>query len=201
MTPTRSVGWRAAEAALLAAFAYAVGLGPGVAVALGLLALGVSVAELAGARYGHRVSVRDVACALALVVAGAFAVSRGAPWIVIFAGPLAAWFLVDALAARRTDDDARPNSAASAVEADLAGELLRELRDGPRSPAALADALDGDAARIERACAALAADGPLARDGEGRYRVAADATPDALAFAARLGKRVVEPLRVLGLVG
>ncbi|WP_435096941.1 hypothetical protein [Halarchaeum sp. P4] len=200
MTPSRTLGWRAAEAVVLGGVAYAVGFGLSLALVVALLALGVSGAGFVGERYGYPMALRHVALAVALVVHTALAVSAGARWFVVVALPLVAWFLLDALAqafgadvGAGTDD----SHAAVVADPDLAGELLRELRAEPQSPARLAATLDRSRPRVARTLDALAARGTLERDADGRYRVADAGGFDPLALPARLGERLREPLRLL----
>lgn len=200
MTQTRSFAWRAAEAAIIAAFAYAVGFGLTLAVVVGLLALGVSAAELVGERYGYPVALRHLALCLALVAFTGPALSRGAAWFPVVAVPVAAWFALDALALSRGDTAAEARRAdADFGEADLTGELLRALRTEPRRPDELAADRDLSVARVSRALDVLDEAGTVEQDDWGRYRVADDAgRPALLALAARLAERVVRPLTSLG---
>jgi len=173
MRPTRSLGWRAVEAAVLSAFGYAVGFGLALSVTVGVVAFGVSAAERLGARHGREVALRHAALALALVAFAVLALQRGAGWVAAVAAPLAGWFLLDAVAQTRDGDRAESGgAAATAVDPDLAGELLRAVRAEPRTPAALAADLDLSRAHVDTALDDLHASGRLELDDTGRYRLA-----------------------------
>lgn len=215
MSSLRTLGWRAAEAAVLAGFAFVVGLGPAIAVIVGLVVLGVGLAEATGARYDAVIAARHAALALACGVFVAVALARGARWIVLVLAPPAGWFVLDAIAQRagareaaggvngtnaRNPPDESPGTvdvdADAFADADLAGELLRELRAGPCRPADIAVALDVDTARVRRALAVLDARGTVERDAAGRYHLPNDAF-DPFALPMWLYNRVVAPLRRL----
>lgn len=197
MTPTRTLGWRAVEAVVLAAFAYAVGFGLALAVVVGLLALGVSAAERVGERYGYSVLCRDLALACALLAFAALALSRGAAWFPVVALPVCAWLCLDAIDDAR-DDTEEARRTDPLADADLAGELLRAIRAEPRRPDELAADLDLSTARVSRTLDSLDDAGTVERDDRGRYRVADDVgRPSLIALPARLCDRLVEPLRLL----
>ncbi|QLC34168.1 hypothetical protein EFA46_008110 [Halarchaeum sp. CBA1220] len=196
--PTRTLGWRAAEAVVLGGFAYVVGFDLTLALVVSLVVLGVNAAELAGARYGHPVVVRQLALAGALLAFAGLAVAAGAVWFLAVALPSAAWFLLDAVAHAVGADAASERDTATGVEADLSGELLRELRAGPRRPASVAADLDRSPVRVRRALDALAERGVVERASAGRYRLAERTRRPALAdVPARVGARLLVPLRLL----
>ncbi|GGM73333.1 DNA-binding transcriptional ArsR family regulator [Halarchaeum rubridurum] len=224
MSSVRTFGWRAAEAAVLAGFAFAVGLGLPVALAVGVGALGVALAEAAGERHDAATAARHAALALASGLVAALSFARGVHWLALVALVLAGWLALDALAQRpgatgvsadggtnadargvwstnttATDAGATRESPAVDVDpeafadADLAGECLRALRDGPRAPAALADDLGVETQRVRRALAVLDARGAVECDDEGRYRLSGDGV-DPFAVLARAADRLVAPL-------
>ncbi|GGN19614.1 helix-turn-helix domain-containing protein [Halarchaeum nitratireducens] len=206
---TRTLGWRAAEAAVLGGFALAIGFEYPVALAVGLAALAVGLAEAAGERYDAATAARHATLAIVSGAFAALALVRGARWVALVAVPLACWFALDALARRsgatpRATETARGSHEPRAVDetgvdpdafadADLAGECLRALRDEPRAPAALADGLGVETARVRQALAVLDARGTVERDDDGRYRLAGDAF-DPFTLTVRLAERVADPL-------
>jgi len=200
MTPARSLGWRAVEAAVVAGFGYAVGFDLPLALAVGVLALAVNATELLGERHGYPVALRHAALALALVAFASLAASRGAGWFAAAAAPAAAWFLLDSVALVRRDDD-RPDhqdtGSRGFEDVHVAGELLRAVRAEPRTAERLAVDLDISHARAERALAALDAAGTLERDDAGRYRLGAEAaTPVGTdSVPARVEARLLAPFR------